>query len=110
MKKFLIIVMLFVSTIMYSQTITTNIVSSLNTNRESIIFRNDIFNIKSTFIIWDAPEASTLYYITNYIKLAENKYIIYCNTNGKLINFIVDFTNNYIIINNELLFTSSTKL
>lgn len=95
---------------MYSQTITTNIVSSLNTNRESIIFRNDIFNIKSTFIIWDAPEVSTLYYITNYIKLAENKYIIYCNTNGKLINFIVDFTNNYIIINNELLFTNSTKL
>ena len=110
MKNFLIIVILFVSTIMYSQTITTNIVSSLNTNRESIIFRNDIFNIKSTFIIWDAPEVSTLYYITNYIKLAENKYIIYCNTNGKLINFIVDFTNNYIIINNELLFTNSTKL
>jgi hypothetical protein len=110
MKKFLIIIMLFVSTIMYSQTITTNIVSSLNESKENVIFRNDVFNIKSTFIIWDAPETSTLYYITNYIKLADNKYIIYCNTNGKLINFTVDFTNNYIIINNKLLFTSSIKL
>ena len=45
-----------------------------------------------------------------YDERVYNKGLSKAHLDEKVINFTVDFTNNYIIINNKLLFTSSIKL
>lgn len=111
MKQYLIIVFLFLSSFVTSQTIITNLVTGIHPETsQGIIFRSDTFHIKNNFIIWNDATNSTLYYIATYTNLGNNLYNIYCNTNGKLIMFIVDFNKEYIIVDNKLLFSKSLRL
>jgi len=111
MKQYLIIILLFLSSIITAQTIITNVVTGIHPETtQGIIIRQDTFYFKSNLIIWNAVEQSTLYHIANYTKLANNVYTIYCSTNNKVIIFIVDFNKGYVILNNDLLFSKTIGL
>lgn len=111
MKQILIICLLIMSGTITGQTILTNIASVVGNNEnKSIVYRNDTFYIKTDFILWSNPEGSVIYYIDNYSKISDNAYIINCNTYGKLCTFIVHFSENYVIVNNNLIFYKIYKL
>jgi len=111
MKKYLIISFLFLSSLITAQTIVTNVVTGLHPKvMDGILFRADTFYIKNNFILWNSDNSSVLYYIASYNKISDNVYTIYCSTNGKVVIFTVDFNKEYIILNNDILFSKSMKL
>jgi uncharacterized membrane protein len=111
MRHLLIICLLSISTIITGQTILTNVVSIVGNNEaKNIRYRNDTFYIKNNLILWNSIEGSVIYYIDNYSKISDNKYIIHCNTYGKLATFIVHFGENYVIINSSIIFCKILKL
>ena len=111
MKQILIICLLSISGIITGQTILTNVASIVGNNEaKNIRYRNDTFYIKNNLILWNSVEGSVIYYVDNYSKISDNKYIINCNTYGKLCTFIVHFSENYVIINNNIIFCKILKL
>lgn len=109
MKRYLIIIILFINNITIAQTIFTTGISLID-KPTIYAYEDNMFIVKKDFIVWTAKNASYIYNIVSYNKLSDNIYIIYCNTDGKLCTFIIDFSNNYVIVNNNLVFSKVTKL
>jgi hypothetical protein len=114
MKKLILILIMFVSIISYSQTINTTAASMVhnNTIAGNIELRMDKFEIKENLIIWTDFQKSqtTIYFIENIFEAENNVYYIYCNTNGNKILFTVSFIRNIVYVDDNLIFFNLTKL
>lgn len=109
MKKLIFLLLLFINTLVFSQKITTNVVSLLD-DKSSLLFRTDVFEFKETFIIWTSEDGMYMYNINNYTKIDDGIYLINCVNEGKLSSFFVNFNNHSIKVNDDLIFVNSSKL
>ena len=109
MKQILILLLLFISSFITAQTIITNTIMVVN-DPTSIIYRTDTFYIKSDIIVWYSDVGPIIYDIVSYTKISDDFYTIFCNTNGKIITFMVNFHEKYIKVGNNLLFYNYTRL
>lgn len=108
MKKYLILILLFISSFVTAQTIITNTVS-LKTGITKISQIN-IFHIKKDFIAWSTPDDKLIiYHIVKSTKLSDTEYIIYCLTDGKVAVFHIMFTKNVIYLD-DLMFYNVDRL
>jgi len=108
MKKYLILILLFVSSFITAQTIITNTVS-LKTGITAVSQVN-VFHIKKDFIAWHTPDDKLIiYHIVKSTKLSDMEYIIYCVTDGKVAIFHIKFSQNIIYLD-DLMFYNIDRL
>lgn len=108
MKKFLVLILLLLNIVVYSQTIITNTVSLKN--NPTVLSQINIFHVKKDVIFWQTPDDKIItYHIVKSTKLSDLEYIIYCITEGKVAIFNVKFAYHTINID-DLMFYNVDRL
>lgn len=110
MKHILIIGLLFISIVAFTQTIRTNACATIdNNNLSEITYRIDNFRITNSVIEWTDYQTSRIYiYNIEFKSYYNQKWYIHCLTEGKKILFVVSFIDE-IVYTNGLLFYKTIR-